>query len=56
MPANSLRANITIESKVGTGIRYTSKSLESKYHYRVRDEANPLKANITIESEVKQIP
>ena len=31
-------ANINIESKLKTRIRYTSKALESKYHYGIRGE------------------
>ena len=43
IPVNPLEANIIIEPEVKTRLRYTVKSLESKYHYRIRDEnANSL--------------
>ena len=43
VPAKSLKTHITIESVVKTRIRYTSKSLKSKYRYRIRCEnANSL--------------
>jgi hypothetical protein len=41
--AKRLKASITIESDGKTRIRYTSQALESKNHYRIRDEnANSL--------------
>ena len=54
------KAKNTLESDVKTQIRYTSKSLESKNHYRIRGEnVNSLclqtaqKPKNTIESEMK---
>ena len=56
IPANRLL--ITMESNVKTRIRYTSRSLESKYHYRIPgiNTSSPIPANrflITIESDLK---